>query len=179
MDDDKLIKKISLDFFDMLYEDLTREQQSVVRKAVEEDKRRTSGVIKRPSAYAGGGMMDINRMTAPLGYAAGGPTPKDSGGLQPPTGLSKWYADKFPVDPIHQMKENLIDKGKRAVKGIGEGLGELFGGRGAEAKTKEQAIIELEAEIYKLQLEEMNEGLDHSKAIASKQNSLDYYRKLK
>ncbi len=81
---------------------------------------------------AGGGMMDINTMTAPLGYAAGGPIPKDSGGLQPPTGLSKWYADKFPVDPIHQMKENLIDKGKRTVKGIGEGLGELFGGRGAE-----------------------------------------------
>ncbi len=77
---------------------------------------------------AGGGMMDINTMTAPLGYAAGGPIPKDSGGLQPPTGLSKWYADKFPVDPIHQMKENLIDKGKRTVKGIGE----LFGGRGAE-----------------------------------------------
>ena len=73
MDDDKLIKKISLDFFDMLYEDLTREQQSVVRKAVEEDKRRTSGVIKRPSAYAGGGMADIDRMTAPLGYALGGP----------------------------------------------------------------------------------------------------------
>ena len=79
-----------------------------------------------------GGIMDINHMTRPLGYAAGGPIPKDSGGLQPPTGLSKWYADKFPVDPIHQMKENLIDKGKRTVKGIGEGLGELFGGRGAE-----------------------------------------------
>jgi hypothetical protein len=83
---------------------------------------------KEPLTYRGGGMADINDMTKPLGYAAGGPIPKDSGGLQPPTGLSKWYADKFPVDPIHQMKENLIDKGKRTVKGIGE----LFGGRGAE-----------------------------------------------
>ena len=74
-----------------------------------------------------GGIMDINRMTAPLGYAAGGPAPKESGGLQPPTGLSKWYADKFPVDPIHQMKENLIDKGKRAAKGIGRGISGLAG----------------------------------------------------
>ena len=88
---------------------------------------------KEPLTYRGGGMADINTMTAPLGYAAGGPIPKDSGGLQPPTGLSKWYADKFPVDPIHQMKENLIDTGKRTVKGIGKGLGELFGGRGAGA----------------------------------------------
>ena len=125
------------------------------------------------------GIKDIYRMTAPLGYAAGGPAPKESGGLQSPTGLSKWYADKFPVDPIHQLKENLIDKGKRAVKGIGEGIGELFGGRGAEAKTKEEAIIELELEIYELQLQEMLEGLDQSKAITSKQNLLDYYRKLK
>ena len=135
-------------------------------------------VASQTERFRGGGMMDIDTMTQPLGYAAGGPIPKDSGGLQPPTGLSKWYADKFPVDPIHQLKENLIDKGKRAVKGIGEGLGELFGGRGAEAKTKEQAIIELEAEIFKLQLEEMYEGLDHSKGITSKQNLLDYYRSL-
>ena len=28
--------------------------------------------------FAGGGMMDIDRMTAPLGYAAGGPAPKES-----------------------------------------------------------------------------------------------------
>ena len=94
---------------------------------------------------AGGGMMDINTMTAPLGYAAGGPIPKDSGGLQPPTGLSKWYADKFPVDPIHQLKENLIDKGKRTVKGIGKGLGELFVAKpaGAEEGNLMDSIINL------------------------------------
>ena len=93
----------------------------------------------------GGGMMNINRMTAPLGYAAGGPAPKESGGLQPPTGLSKWYADKFPVDPIHQMKENLIDKGKRTVKGIGKGLGELFVAKpaGAEEGNLMDSIINL------------------------------------
>ena len=187
MDDDKLIKKISLDFFDMLYEDLTREQQSVVRKAVEEDKRRTSGVIKRPSAYAGGGMMDINTMTAPLGYAAGGPAPKESGGLQPPTGFSKWYADKFPVDPIHQMKENLIDTGKRTVKGIGKGIGkglsELFGAKPAEAGTftedLEMEIIKLQSEIQSLQLDNLLMGTDNDKAITSKQNLLDYYMSLK
>ena len=71
--------------------------------------------------------MDINAMTAPLGYAAGGPAPKERGGLQPPTGLSKWYSDKFPVDPIHQLKENIIDKGKRAAKGIGRGISGLAG----------------------------------------------------
>ena len=84
-------------------------------------------VLEDTLGKAGGGMMDINRMTEPLGYAAGGPAPKESGGLQPPTGFSKWYADKFPVDPIHQMKENLIDKGKRAAKGIGRGISGLAG----------------------------------------------------
>jgi len=132
---------------------------------------------------AGGGMMDINTMTAPLGYAAGGPIPKDSGGLQPPTGLSKWYADKFPVDPIHQMKENLIDKGKRTVKGIGEGLGELFGAKPAEAGTftedLEMEIIKLQSEIQSLQLDNLLMGTDNDKAITSKQNLLDYYMSLK
>ena len=87
-----------------------------------------------------GGMMNIDRMTAPLGYAAGGPAPKESGGLQPPTGLSKWYSDKFPVDPIHQLKENIIDKGKRAAKSIGRSISglsdigqELLGAGPAEA----------------------------------------------
>ena len=95
--------------------------------------------IDIPSA-AKGGIMDINRMTAPLGYAAGGPAPKESGGLQPPTGLSKWYSDKFPVDPIHQLKENIIDKGKRAAKSIGRSISglsdigqELLGAGPAEA----------------------------------------------
>ena len=80
---------------------------------------------------------------------------------------------------LHLSLPYLIDKGKRAVKVIGDGVGELFGGRGAEAKTKEQAIIELELEIYELQLQEMLEGLDQSKAITSKQNLLDYYKQLK
>ena len=130
-----------------------------------------------------GGIMDINHMTRPLGYAAGGPIPKDSGGLQPPTGLSKWYADKFPVDPIHQMKENLIDKGKRTVKGIGEGLSELFGAKPAEAGTftedLEMEIIKLQSEIQSLQLDNLLMGTDNDKAITSKQNLLDYYMSLK
>ena len=138
---------------------------------------------KEPLTYRGGGMADINTMTAPLGYAAGGPIPKDSGGLQPPTGLSKWYADKFPVDPIHQMKENLIDKGKRTVKGIGEGLSELFGAKPAEAGTftedLEMEIIKLQSEIQSLQLDNLLMGTDNDKAITSKQNLLDYYMSLK
>ena len=185
MDDDQLIKKISLDFFDMLYEDLTREQQSVVRKAVEEDKRRTSGVIKRPSAYkAGGGMMNINRMTAPLGYAAGGPasiTALEKRGLgekefdpredvvrktnEMISYLNKRVAEQsFGAEPAaniindltgERQKENpdydrlnemylqyselpdFKDAQVKEEKGMGEkimqGLGELFGGRGAEA----------------------------------------------
>ena len=55
----------------------------------------------------------------------------------------------------------------------------LLGAGPAEAKTKDQAIIELELEIYELQLQEMLEGLDQSKAITSKQNLLDYYKQLK
>ena len=169
----------------MLYEDLTREQQSVVRKAVEEDKRRTSGVIKRPSAYkAGGGMMNINRMTAPLGYAAGGPasiTALEKRGLgekefdpredvvrktnEMISYLNKRVAEQsFGAEPAaniindltgERQKENpdydrlnemylqysempdFKDAQVKEEKGMGEkimqGLGELFGGRGAEA----------------------------------------------
>ena len=152
MDDDKLIKKISLDFFDMLYEDLTREQQSVVRKAVEEDKRRTSGVIKRPSAYAGGGMMNINRMTAPLGYKEAGEVgireriynmlgPKDKisdeqlrlKGINPESVLP----EERPVDP---------DQPEGVLQGL---FGQLFGGRGAEGS--ELSPVE-ELKLLKLQL---------------------------
>ncbi len=129
------------------------------------------------------GIKDIYRMTAPLGYAAGGPAPKESGGLQPPTGLSKWYSDKFPVDPIHQMKENLIDKGKRTVKGIGKGLSELFGAKPSEAGTftedLEMEIIKLQSEIQSLQVDNLLMGTDNDKAITSKQNLLDYYMSLK
>ena len=123
-----------------------------------------------PSEFAGGGMMDINRMTAPLGYAAGGPIPEESGGLQPPTGLSKWYSDKFPVDPIHQMKENLIDKGKRTVKGIGRGISglagigqELLGAGPAEASEISPAE---ELKLLKLQLM-LEKGMEGSTLMPS------------
>ena len=136
------------------------------------------------------GIRDIYRMTAPLGYAAGGPIPEESGGLQPPTGLSKWYSDKFPVDPIHQLKENIIDKGKRAAKGIGRGISglagigqELLGAGPVEAGTftedLDTNIRKLETEIKSLQIDEMLMGEDNSKAIQSKSNLLEYYRSLK
>ena len=119
-------------------------------------------VLEDTLGKAGGGMMDIDRMTAPLGYAAGGPAPKESGGLQSPTGLSKWYADKFPVDPIHQMKENLIDTGKRTVKGIGEGLGELFGGKGAGAGEALDELISKRAMLISQINVEMMYGDDET-----------------
>ena len=146
--------------------------------------------IRSLESFANGGLMGINRMTAPLGYKRGGPAPKENGGLQPPTGLSKWYADKFPVDPIHQLKENIIDKGKRTIKGIGRGISglagigqELLGAGPVEAGTFTEdldlEIITLESAIQGLQLDEMFTGTDNSKAITSKQNLLEYYRSLK
>jgi len=105
---------------------------------------------------AGGGMMDINTMTAPLGYALGGPAgmvgrptsdPELYEGYDPI--LGDWMKDRkmrqaqppagavdmtgqYVAPPERPRWEKLRKLGKKAVKGIGEGLGELFGGRGAE-----------------------------------------------
>ena len=173
---DDLLEKSAIEVFGKKLKYLTNDEYEELEHRIRDMD------IDIPAA-AKGGIMDINRMTAPLGYAAGGPAPKESGGLQPPTGLSKWYADKFPVDPIHQMKENLIDKGKRTVKGIGKGLSELFGAKPAEAGTftedLEMEIIKLQSEIQSLQLDNLLMGTDNDKAITSKQNLLDYYMSLK
>ena len=146
---------------------------------------------------AGGGIMDINAMTAPLGYEHGGDVsldkimadmeasegPGEQGTIS--KAIYKLAGDPV-IDPMFTAKEKIKDFGRTGIetlKELGSGaMGvaqKLLGAGPAEAKTKEEAIIELEAEIFKLQLEEMYQGLDHSKAITSIQNSLDYYRKLK
>ena len=73
MDEDKIIRKISLEFFDVPYEELTPSEQLIVRNELKKEIKRIGGPIPRPPSYAGGGMMNMDEMTRPLGYAAGGP----------------------------------------------------------------------------------------------------------
>jgi hypothetical protein len=112
-------------------------------------------------SFAGGGIMDIDTMTAPLGYANGGPAGmtrrerenleearimaefKDSEGPGEPGRIGKWWADKFPVDPRFTAKEKIKDvlragrTGIGTLKRIGSGLAgigqELLGAGPAEA----------------------------------------------
>ena len=109
--------------------------------------------------FAHGGMMNMNEMIRPLGYAAGGPIPKeepdltydqvvemlsaDKSSAKEPSpfgligGTQKWLAEKYPVNPLTEMKDNLIDKGKIAIKGLGsksiDVLRQLLGSKSAEA----------------------------------------------
>ena len=138
---------------------------------------------------AGGGMMDIDRMTAPLGYALGGPAgmmgsptsdPESYEGFEPI--LGNWMKEarmrqaQPPAGAVDMTGQYVApqerppwDKarklGKKAVKGIGEGikglgsksidvLRKLLGSKAAEAGTyipdsvlEEMTIEELVKEI--------------------------------
>ena len=112
-----------------------------------------------------GGMMDIDRMTAPLGYALGGPAgmmgsptsdPESYEGFEPI--LGNWMKEARmrqaqppagAVDMTGQYRPQerpMLDKAKEAVRGIGEGikglgsksidvLRKLLGSKAAEAGT--------------------------------------------
>ena len=143
-----------------------------------------------------GGMMNINRMTAPLGYYRGGVPvdPELYEGYDPI--LGDWMKDRKmrqaqppagavdmtgqyvapPERPRWEKLRKLGKKGKDLFTGI-------FGAKGAEAGTftddLDTSIRKLEIEIKSLQIDEMLMGEDNSKAIQSKSNLLEYYRSLK
>ena len=128
----------------------------------------------------GGGMADINTMTAPLGYALGGP----AGMMGSPTSDPESYEG---YDPIlgNWMKEARMrqaqppagavdmtgqyrpqperppwDKAKEAVRGIGEGIRNLFGAKEAGASTLgDDALKDLLGQLrIQLMLEKGIEG---------------------
>ena len=114
-----------------------------------------------PEERAGGGMMNINRMTAPLGYANGGPAgmtqperenveyarmmkefeesvgPKEPGMFY--KGLQKITGDET-VDPMWKAKEKLKDLGSKGL----EGIRSLFGAKEAGASELSDKIKQLE-----------------------------------
>jgi hypothetical protein len=130
------LNAIAIQMFEMPFDQLPLEAKKDVLEAA------------RPEERAGGGMMNINRMTAPLGYYRGG-TASDkalekrgfgekemnfasilqdmegSEGAKEPIGLRKLEAELFPVDPMIQMKDNLMDE-LRGIKDKGlEGIRSL------------------------------------------------------
>ena len=134
---------------------------------------------------AGGGMMDINRMTAPLGYDTGGPVPRhrQKKEMTIDSIISDAEASKGPgeqgmlskaiyklagdpvIDPMFTAKEKIKDFGRTGIEtlkklgsgamGIGQ---ELLGAGPAEAGTFTE---DLEMEIIKLQSEIQSLQLDN------------------
>ena len=137
MDEDKIIRKISLEFFDVPYEELNTSEQLIVRNELKKELKRIREPIPRPPSYAGGGMMNMDEMTRPLGYAAGGPiprnefdalmaefdTPENRAGPGEPTGIEKIIADKYPVDPRHTLPANFPVDDKFLTREIGGDIG--------------------------------------------------------
>lgn len=118
------------------------------------------------------GMRDINRMTAPLGYRTGG----SIGTYE----LTKEDVDLLGMDPsIIESGENIISKDSDeyiklmeikpvgVIKGLAQdlfrGLGQLFGGRGAEGS---ELSPEIELELLKTQLQAL-QGLPGSTLMPS------------
>ena len=127
------------------------------------------------------GMTDINRMTAPLGYKTGG----SIGTYE----LTKEDVDLLGMDPsIIESGENIISKdsdeyiklmeikpvgvikglAQDLFRGLGQGLGQLFGGRGAEGS---ELPPEIELELIKPQLQAL-QGLPGSTLLPSNQDQI-------
>jgi len=80
-----------------------------------------------------GGMMNMDKMTRPLGYAAGGPipknefdvlmaefdTPENRAGPGEPVGLEKIIAEKYAVDPRHTLPDNFPVDSKFLAREMG------------------------------------------------------------
>ena len=133
-------------------------ERNRIQRIIRERQREEMGLPEGIQLLNQGGMMDINRMTAPLGYKTGGPT----GTYE----LTKEDADLLGMDPsIIESGENIISKNSDeyrklmeikpvgVIKGLAQdlfgGLGQLFGGRGAEGSELSPAE---ELKLLKLQL---------------------------
>ena len=123
------------------------------------------------------GMRDINRMTAPLGYKTGG----SIGTYE----LTKEDVDLLGMDPsIIESGENIISKDSDeyrklmeikpvgVIKGLAQdlfgGLGQLFGGRGAEGS---ELPPKMELELLNNQLRAL-QGLPGSTLLPSNQDQI-------
>ena len=85
-------------------------------------------------------MMNINEMIRPLGYAAGGPiprnefdalmaefdTPENKAGPGEPVGLEKIIAEKYAVDPRHTLPTNFPVDSKFLAREMGGDQGSIL-----------------------------------------------------
>ena len=134
-------------------------------------------VLEDMLGKAGGGIMDIIRLTAPLGYRTGG----SIGTYE----LTKEDVDLLGMDPsIIESGENIISKDSDeyrklmeikpvgVIKGLAQdlfgGLGQLFGGRGAEGS---ELPPEIELELLNNQLRAL-QGLPGSTLLPSNQDQI-------
>ena len=90
--------------------------------------------------FAHGGMMNMDEMTRPIGYAAGGPipknefdalmaefdTPENRAGPGEPVGLEKIIADKYAVDPRHTLPTNFPVDDKFLAREMGGDQGSML-----------------------------------------------------
>ena len=134
-------------------------------------------VASQTERFRGGGMMDIDTMTQPLGYRTGG----SIGTYE----LTKEDVDLLGMDPsIIESGENIISKDSDeyiklmeikpvgVIKGLAQdlfgGLGQLFGGRGAEGSDLPP---EIELELLDNQLRAL-QGLPGSTLLPSNQDQI-------
>ena len=152
------LNAIAIQMFEMPFDQLPSEAQKDVMELAQQE-----------IGLAGGGMMNINRMTAPLGYANGGPAgmvgrptsaPELYEGFEPiHTGYAEALANINNPEYIHKwnmtrprqpgLDEKLMQdyeppiprwgKAKKAVKDIGSGLLSLMGAGPAEGSEIDPA----------------------------------------
>ena len=152
-------------------------ERNRIQRIIRERQREEMGLPEGIQLLNQGGMMDINRMTAPLGYKTGGPT----GTYE----LTKEDADLLGMDPsIIESGENIISKDSDeyiklmeikpvgVVKGLAQdlfrGLGQIFGGRGAEGS---EIPPKMELELLNNQLRAL-QGLPGSTLLPSNQDQI-------
>ena len=116
-----------------------------------------SGPTQVVDSKAGGGMMNMDEMTRPLGYAAGGPiprnefdalmaefdTPENRAGPGEPVGLEKIIAEKYAVDPRHTLPTNFPVDSKFLAREMGGDQGSTLMDDAMDIKTLGM-IVELQ-----------------------------------
>ena len=168
------LNAIAIQMFEMPFDQLPLEAKKDVLEAA------------RPEERAGGGMMNINEMTRPLGY-------REAGEVGIRERIYNWLAPNEKMSDEELRLQNInpdsvLAEERPQAEGRPEGVlqgifGELFGGRGAEGSDLSSMaateILKLDEEIKLLRIDEMlNPGKDNSKAIQGKMNLREYYESL-
>ena len=174
----KAINKIMTDRFTMEMEETDEDIPEWLKEARKKFRERFY--------KAGGGMMNMDEITRPLGYKEGkevGVRERIYNWLAPNEIMSDEELRLQNINPDSVLPEERPQAEGRP-EGVLQGIfGELFGGRGAEGSDLSSMaateILKLNEEIKLLRIDEMlNPGKDNSKAIQGKMNLREYYESL-